>query len=887
MLTALREIAARLRAFFVSRELDRDFDEELESHVAMQIEDNVRRGMSPDQARRSALLRVGGPASLRQQHREARGFPALDAVLQDVRFAFRLIAKERWFSAAAAVALALGIGVNVVGFTMVNAAFLRGLPVEDSSRVYLLSWQTRSGSRANVSNAELQDWRAQVRAVDGLAAYVNAQMNISDDRAFPEEVRGAFVTSNTFDVLRQQPFGGRAFTTDDDAKGAERVAIIGYNVWKNRYGSDPNVTGRSLRVNGQPATIIGVMPEAMKFPDNTAIWVPFVPTDAQERRDSRILTVFGRLRPDTDRRTAQTELHGVAQRFAAAYPDTNRDIVGGRVETFTERFVGGPARMMFLATMGAVSLVLLIACANVANLLLSRSAHRAREIALRMALGATRWRVVRQLLIESVVLGFAGGGIGLLLAIAGVRIVDAAIQDPGKPYWIVFELDYIVFGYVAAICVLTAILFGLTPALRISKTGCNDVLKEGGRGSVGDRRARRLGAGIVIAELALSVVLLAGAGLMFRSFMKLYTLDLGFQTDGLVTLRMQLPLAKYPNAESRQAFFQKVESRVAAVPGVQSVALTTGVPPLNGGERVVEIEGRGQSGGDHLPDVSIVTISPRFFDVLNVPLVRGQAFRDVDDAAGSDVVIVNERLASRFFPGEEAIGKRLRWPQPQPEPGQLAPPWRTIVGIAPSIRQGSAETAYLDPVVYIPYRRESPTIVSLMVRASLPPATVMDAVRREVLALDRDQPVFSIRTMEQVLAESRWPHRVFGSLFVTFAVIALVLSAVGLYAVMAYSVAQRTQEIGVRMALGAQRRQVSWLILRRGLAQLAIGLVIGLAGALTLSRVLQRVLVEITPADPTTFAGVTIILSVVSIAACMLPALRATRIDPLVALREE
>jgi len=623
------------------------------------------------------------------------------------------------------------------------------------------------------------------------------------------------------------------------------------------------------------------------FPENSDVWVPFIPTSAQEARDARPLSVFGRLDDNADRRTAQAELNGIAQQLAAAYPDTNKDLVGVRVETFTERFVGGPARIMFLTMMGAVSLVLLIACANVANLLLSRSAHRAREMAVRMALGATRLRIIRQLLIESVVFGFIGGSIGLLLALAGVRMFDAAVQDPGKPYWIVFTADYVVFGYVAAICVLTAIIFGLAPAVHVSKTSGNAALKEGGRGSVGSRRVRWFSGGIVVAELALSLVLLAGAGLMVRSFMKLYNLDVGFPTDHLMTMRMQLPESKYADAEARLAFFGRLEPRLDAIPGVDAAAVTTGVPPSDGGERVLEIDGPAQGSDEQLPSVSIVTISPRFFDVLGVPLLRGRTFHGMDGAPGSETVLINQRLASQFFNGNDPIGRRLRFARRERTPGDPVSAWSTIIGITPSIRHGSPQDAYLNAVVYVPYRQESPGAVSLLVRSGLPPGSVMEAVRREVQAIDRDQPVFTIQTMDQVLTESRWPYRVFGSLFVIFGVVALLLSSVGLYAVMAYSVTQRTREIGVRMALGAQRPQVSWLILKRGLVQLAMGLTLGLAGALVLSRVLQGVLVQITPSDPVTFTAITILLTVVSIVACLLPAHRATRVDPLAALGTE
>ncbi len=511
-------------------------------------------------------------------------------MLRDLRFTFRLIAKERWFAAAAVVALALGIGVNAVGFTLINAAFLRGLPFHEADRLYTLSWQGRG--RWPASQVELEDWREGSRTFAAFGAFRNGTMNISDARALPEQARGTWISANAFSLLRQPTLLGRDFSPADDRQGAEPVVIVSYTFWKNRYGGDPNVLGTPVRMNGQPATIVGVMPEGMRFPDNTEVWAPAIPTEGSDRRDARSLRVFGRLADSTSRREAQTEMDGIAKRLAAAYPDSYKTLTGIRVETFTERYVGGAAKTMFLVMMGAVGFVLLIACANVANLLLSRSASRAREIAVRTALGATRWRVVRQLLVESLVLAFVGGTLGLLLAYSGVRAFDASVSDPGKPYWIDFRVDYVVFGYVAAICALTAVLFGLAPALHVSKTNNNEVLKEGGRGTTGNRRARWLSGTMVVTELALTVVLLAGAGLMIRSFMKLERLDAGFPIDHLMTMRMQLPETKYPTDETRRAFYEQLEPRLAAIAGVESVAVTTTVPPLQAGERAFEIDGR-------------------------------------------------------------------------------------------------------------------------------------------------------------------------------------------------------------------------------------------------------------------------------------------------------
>ena len=815
-------------------------------------------------------------------------------MLRDLRFALHLIAKDRWYSAVAIIALALGIGVNATVFTLVNAVLIRGLPYKDSAKLYMLSSQRQQGGRSGVSALDLADWKEQAKSFTGIAAFSGTGGNISDDRAAPQSVRAQRLTPNVFSLLGQQPLFGRDFAPGDDAPGAERVVLLGYSVWKNRYGDDRSIIGKALRIDGKPATIIGVMPEGMMFPSNAEMWIPMVPA-ADEKRSNRYLQVFGRLRDDVSKTQAQTELNGIAARLATAYPDTNKDFNAVVVETFAERFNGGNIRTVMLAMMGAVSFVLLIACANVANLLLSRSVHRSREIAVRIALGATRWRVVRQLLVESVCLGVMGGAIGLGLAAIGVRLFDRAVAGSGKPYWVIFSFDATVFSFLAAICVLTGIIFGLAPALQVTKTNVNEVLKEGGRGNAGGARARWLTGTMVVLELALTLVLLVGAGLMIRSFMKLYTLDLGIKSENLLVIGMGLSNTKYPNADARRTFYDNFAPRLASIPGVQSVAFTTSVPPFGSGTRQYELEGGPvRSAEQEAPRVSTVTVSPAFFDTVGVQLRRGRAFNDSDGNAGAENVIINERFAAEVFKNEDPIGRRLRFVQPPPPPGQAPPAtpppppvWRTIVGISPTIRHANSQDAQPTNVVYLPARQDPPGFSNIVIRTALPPGTVMSAVREQMRTVDPDQPVQNVQTMGQMLSRQMWPYRVFGSLFAIFATIALVMSAVGLYAVMAYSVTQRRTEIGVRMALGANSGDVRWLILRRGLWQMGLGLVIGLAGAFGLSRVLRTLLVQVTPTDPLTFTVITVLLTAVAVAACLIPARRASRVDPLVALRAE
>jgi predicted permease len=524
----------------------------------------------------------------------------------------------------------------------------------------------------------------------------------------------------------------------------------------------------------------------------------------------------------------------------------------------------------------------------VANLQLSRAIHRAREMAVRTALGASRWRIVRQLLVESILLGIAGGAIGLVIAVAGVRMFDAAVADVGKPYWITFEMDYVVFGFLGLLCVATGIIFGIVPALQVSKTNVNDLLKEGGRGNAGSRRTRWLTSSMVVVELALTLVLLVGAGLMVRSFLTLYNADTGFTTEQLMTMRMTLPSVKYPTPEKRMAFYDQLEPRLATLAGAEGIAYTTSMPGFGGSRARIEVDGRPvPATWEERPEAGTLAVSPGFFRTLGVEIVRGRDLTATDGTPGSEVAIVDQQFAAAVFAGEDPVGRRIRFAEREPAPNAKPPVWRTIIGISRSINElpqpGSTRTV---GTAFVPHRQSAPSSSALIVRSRLDPTAMMNAVRREVQAIDLDQPVFTVQTVDQMLTQATWPYRVFGSLFAIFALIALVLSAVGLYAVMAYSVTQRTSEIGVRMALGAERAQISWLVLRRGLIQLGIGLTLGLAGAFGVSRVLSDLLTGVTPTDPLTFATISVLLIGIGLAACLIPARRASRVDPLVALRD-
>jgi putative ABC transport system permease protein len=803
-------------------------------------------------------------------------------LLQDVRFGFRMLAKDPAFTAVVVITLALCIGANTTVFTLVNAVLFKGLPFERADRVMALSGTniSKGRNRMGVSYPDFIDWRTHTRKFQGLAASINPSMTLSDRGGVPENYAGARVSANCFSLIGQRPLIGRDFFPDEDKRTAAPVVILGYSIWKNRYGGDPGILGRTIRIDEVATTVIGVMPDGMKFPQDEDLWLPLVPTGNWEKRDFHALKVFGRLADGATLAEAQTEMDQLAKTLQKEYPKSNAGI-GALVQTYNDAASGGPIRTVFLALLGAVVFVLLIGCANVANLLLARSVSRSKEISIRTALGATRWRVIRQLLIESVLLGIIGGAIGLFLAIWGVRLFDLQVVNQGKPYWWKFAMDYTVFAYLAGLCVLTGILFGLAPALHISKLDVNETLKEGGRGSSAGSRIKLLSGFMVVSELALALVLLIGAGLMIRSFLTLYGLDPGINTRNLLTMRYNLPELKYPTRESRAAFEERLLPRLASIPGVESVALTTNLPLSGSANYPFELRGQAPVEADKRPTTSALTITPQYFQAVGAPIIRGRPFDDSDGATGKPSVIVNKRFAAKYWPGDDPVGKKLHLIR---EPDQ---PWLTVVGMCPDITQNDSNKVEVDPIVYVPFRQDPLRGALIVARTRATPNSLITAFRKEVRGIDEDLPVLDVRTMQEYLAERRWPFRVFGSLFSIFALIALALSSVGIYAVMAYSVSRRTQEIGVRMALGATTADVLRLVLSLGVKQLAIGLAIGLAAAFGLTRVLTALLVRISPTDPTTFAGISLLLTVIALIACWVPARRAARIDPMIALRYE
>jgi predicted permease len=801
---------------------------------------------------------------------------------QDVRLAARLLIKDRWYAAVAVVALGLGIGVTCTIFTFVNAVLLRGLPYQDSHRLmYINATNPGEGLRlTGVSYTDYEEWREQSRTFEDLAATRTGTMNLSDPDRPAERATGTWLSANAFGIVGQQPLLGRNFLPGEDMPGAQPVAIIGYALWQNRYGGDPAILGRTIRVNEIPARIVGVMPQGMKFPSVTEMWMPLVPDGELKRRTTRTLGMFGRLRQGVTRKQAQAELAAFSDASAQQFPDSNKGY-GVFVQPYNERFNGGSIKMVFLALMGAVALVLLIACANVANLLLARSAARAREMALRVSLGATRWRIIRQLLVESILLGCIAGLFGLVLSYFGVRLFADAVSNVPKPFWIQFTMDATVFGFLAGVCLLTGILFGLAPAVQVSRANMVELLKECGRGGGSAARTTKFSSVMVVAEVALTIVLLVAAGLMVRSYRNLQAFEIGFDTTNVLGGAIQLAEPKWNDPATRVRFEEQLVERIRTVPGVKMVSIASSFPFTGGAQVRIEVDGRPLADRSRAPQVYNAAIADNYFEMLQAPLVRGRMFSPADGRPGAEAVIVNERFAAQLFEGADPVGHRIRLIDNRENP------WLTIVGVAPNIRQGDPQKFEADPVIYQPFRQDVPRAVALLIRTSIAPASVMTPIRAAVRDVNADQPLYNLRTYDDLLSEVSWLWRVFGTLFVIFAAIALLLSAIGLYAVTAYSVAQRTQEIGVRMALGAEKKQVSWMILRRGLVQLGIGTAIGLIGSYFAAGLLQTWLVQMSPHDPATFVSITGILLLITTVACLLPARRAMRVDPVVCLRAE
>jgi putative ABC transport system permease protein len=800
---------------------------------------------------------------------------------QDVRFAWRMIRSHRWFSAAVIATLALGIGLNTMVFTLIYAALLKPVPVPGGERLVAIRnrnlTQTDSGMR--VSYPDFRDYRASASSFEALEAASQESAAVSEQGNPPQNFSMDRVSSGMFEMLHTPPILGRGFGPADEKPGAPPVLLLGYGVWKDRYSSSPTVIGRVVRVNTKPATIIGVMPEGFKFPENQDMWMALVPTPELEIRSNRPLQIFGILKPGIPITQAGVELEGIARRLASAYAATNKDI-GVRVETFQERYNGGNIRIVFLLMLAAVGFVLLIACANVANMMLSRALGRQREISVRAALGASRWQLVRQLLIESMMLSVLGGLLGLALAALGVHFFALATQDVGKPYWVQFTMEYAVFGYFAGLCILSGLLFGLVPALRSSRADLNTALKDGTR-SAGTQRGGTLAGMLVVFQFALTLVLLTGAGVFVRSFLAHQSLNRQLPTDQLLTGRVNLPKERYASPDDRLHFFEKLLPGLRAIPGVTQVAIGSDLPGMGAGGRRIEIEHAPPQDQAHRPSAAVVVQFPGYFAAINLPILLGRDFNDTDGAPGHQAAVVTKEFAEHYWPNQEVLGKRFRL-YGKEKPGD----WTTVIGVSADIVQ-QADDAAPNPLLFLPYRQERYDSMALLVRTTANPTAATSAVRALMQNIDQDLPLYNVRTLAAAVEKQQWYLRLFGTLFGVFAMIALLMASVGIYAVIAQATSSRTQEIGVRMALGATASNILRLVLARGMKQLTAGLVLGLAAAFPAARFMATLPLRVSQSDPTILVTVSLILTTVGLFACWLPARRAAALNPIKAIRYE
>jgi putative ABC transport system permease protein len=890
------EIRKRLVHLGLPASRENEIIEELSQHLDEEYEQAVSRGASDTDAREAALeqLRESHLQGFKFKRAERSGPPPIGIerksnivadLGQDLRYALRVLVKNPGFTAVAVIALALGIGANSAIFSVVNAVLLRPLPFKKPEQLVMV-WEnaTHLGFPKNTpSPPNFVDWQRQNAVFTGMAAMAERSFNLTGVGE-PERLDGRRVSANLFDLLGVPPVLGRTFVPEDDRPGAH-VVILSDSLWQRRFGSDPSIIGGAVTLNGENYTVIGVMPRSVQLPAygnwRDQLWVPIAFTnDEATERGSHFLDVVARIKPGITLKQAQAEMETIAARLAQQYPRTNTQI-GATVTPLHEEIVGDikPALLILL---GAVGFVLLIACANVANLLLARAAVREKEIALRLALGASRSRLTRQFLTESVLLALLGGGFGLLLALAGVRVLKTFI--PATILQIqAINIDGKVLVFTASVALLTGIVFGLAPAIHASHSNLNDSLKEGGRDSTAGRKGNRLRDLLVIGEVAVSFILLIGAGLLINSFLHLRNLDPGFRADHLLTMKVDLSELKYPNGERRSVFFEEVLRRTRALPGVQSVAVAGNLPlTYNGDSCSIAVEGIPDPPPAQWPDVIYRAIGPGYFNTMGIPLIRGRDFTDQDRADSKKVVVISEKTAQHYWPGQDPIGKRLK-----PGDTNSDVPWREVIGVVKDVRQNDF-IAQPKMQMYFAYRQmKNVAANALVVRTSIEPMSLATSVRNAIWAVDKDQPVADIDTMDHIVSEAIARQRFSMLLLGIFAALALVLAAVGLYGVMSYSVAQRTHEIGIRIALGAGRGDVLTMTMKQGLKLVIWGLVIGLASAFVLTRVMASLLFGISATDPITFAGISLVLLAVAILASYVPALRATKVDPMIALRAQ
>ncbi|HKP86529.1 MAG TPA: ABC transporter permease [Blastocatellia bacterium] len=803
----------------------------------------------------------------------------MEALLKDIRYGFRMLAKRPAFTAIALITLALGTGANTAIFSVVNAVLLRPLPFNNSDQLVRI-WETfLPDGWGSVSAANFKDWREQNDVFSQITAYQSGNFNLQGSDS-PERVSGAAVSANFFDTLETQPLIGRGFLAAEEQPGNHRVVVLSHQLWRRNFGASQQIIGQSIPLNGESFTVVGVAPADFRFPFRTVeLWVPLAFTPEQwANRGSHAYLTLGRLKPGVSLAQAREQMSAIASSLAAQYTEqAGRNV---RLIALKEEIVQG-SRPALLALLGAVGFVLLIACANVANLLLARATSRRKETAIRVALGAGRWRIIRQFLTESLILSILGSAVGLLLAKFGLDLL-VSLASTALPRATEIGLDLQVLAFTLLLSLVTGVGFGIAPALQISRTDVHETLKEGGGRAGVAIASARLRSALVIAEVALSLVTLIGAGLLIKSFARLQQVNSGLRPENVLTMRVSPPDSKYPTRQAVSAFYEQVLSRVSGLPGVQAAGAINMLPLQRWGYNGdIEIEGQGPYPPGEAPLAEYRAVTPGYFRALGIPLIEGNDYTAQDTEKSPPIILINQAMAKRFWPDESAVGKRIR---------VYGPNWSTITGVVGDVRQsGLAQSVRYE--IYFAHA-QAPDLslsqsMSLVVRASADPASLVSAIRNEVQAVDPAQPVYNVETMEAVIAESVSDRRFNMILFAIFAAVALLLAAVGIYGVLSYMVTQRTHEIGIRMAVGARGSDILKLVVGQAMMMAMAGVGIGLIFAFALTRLMSSLLYGVSASDPIVFAAISATLTGVALAASFVPARRAIKVDPMVALRYE
>lgn len=875
--------------------------EEMRSHVEMQTQENIEAGMNPKEARRAAMCQFGSPESLKETCRDQRGVNWLENIIQDAQFGVRMLLKHPGFTIVVAITLALGIGANTAIFSVVNAVLLKPLPYRDPDRVVLL-WANNStlnlGTQELPAEAlDLPEWRAQASSIGEIAAFRSWQADLSGGGE-PERLAGVQVTANLFTLLGINPMLGRTFTTDEEQPGDDKVAVISHALWTRRFGGDTNLLGQLVTINGDRRTLVGIMPPGFSFPrgaelpslyallPRTEVWLPLAEGSDfwhhDENHVKRGLIALARLKSSVSLDQAQREMSAIALRQARDHPTSH---AGWTIALRPLPLqVAGGTRSVLLVLLGVVALVLLLACANVASLLLCRCTARRRELAVRAALGAKRGRVIRQLLTESLLLSVLGGGLGVLLATCGIQVL-LRLGPPNIPRLNEITFDGHVLAFTVLVAIMASVVFGLVPAWTGSEPHLAEALKADNRSGTRADRSRAQGL-LVISEVALAVILLTGAGLMLKSFLRLRAVEPGFDPHHLVAFDIHLTTHRYENAARARQFFREAREGLTTLPGVQGVAAVAYLP-LGASAQITGliVEGRPLPTPSQRTPTQIQILTPGYFGAMGIRLERGRDFTERDTAAAPLVCIINETIARSIFPGVDSLGKRIRLGDGTPD--EANNPFLTIVGIARDVR-GIALEVPPKPEVYLPLDLEQRTAMTFILRSRADTASALEGVvRAQMRSLDPTLPVANYRTMEALVSNAVARPRFSALLFGLFAATALLLTVVGVYGVVAFAANQRTREIGLRIALGASVASILGLIIRQGMLPVVAGLAVGVAGALGLTRFLSNQLYEVKPIDPATFFLVCVVLLSMAFVACWLPARRATRITPMTALQCE